>query len=59
MQVSRHEEHFDKSRPPDEDHALDEMVIAEDSPLFHKADEILEHAIAMDKYWTENTQNGN
>ena len=56
MQVSIYEKHFDKTRQPDEDHAFDEMVIAENGPLLHEADKILEHA--MDKYWTENTEKG-
>ena len=54
--VSRYEKHFDLSRQPDEEHALNEMVIAENGPLLHHADEILE--LAMDRYWRKNTVNG-
>ena len=54
--VSRYEKHFDRSRQPNEDHALDEMVIAENGLLLHQADDILE--LAMDKYWKENIHDG-
>ena len=54
--VSRYEKHFSSSRQPSEEHALNEMVIAENGPLLHHADTILERA--MDKYWKENSANG-
>ena len=41
--------HFDSSRQPTEQHSLDEMIIAENRPLLHHADEILERA--MNRYW--------
>ena len=47
--VSRYEKHFDSSRQPTEQHSLDEMIIAENRPLLHHADEILERA--MNRYW--------
>ena len=47
--VSRYEHHFSSSRQPLEDHALNEMLIAENGPL--DADRILEKS--MDKYWKE------
>ena len=44
--VSRYEKHFDSSRQPTEQHSLDEMIIAaENRPLLHHADEILERVI--------------
>ena len=39
--VSRYEKHFHSSRQMDEDHALQEMSIAENGPLLHQADPIL------------------
>ena len=47
--VSRYEKHFDSSRQPTEQHSLDEMIIAENGPLLHHADEMLERA--MNQYW--------
>ena len=43
--VSRYEKHFDSSRQPTEQHSLDEMIIAENRPLLHHTDEILERAM--------------
>ena len=43
--VSRYEKHFDSSRQPTEEHSLAEMIIAENVPLLHHADEILERAM--------------
>ena len=43
--VSRYEKHFDSSRQPTEQHSLDEMIIAENGPLLHYTDKILERAI--------------
>ena len=43
--LSWHEKHFDSSRQPTEQHSLDEMIITEDGPLLHYADEILERAL--------------
>ena len=47
--LSRYEKHFDCSRQPTEQHSLDEVIIAENRPLLHHADEILERA--MNQYW--------
>ena len=33
--VSKYEKHFDSSRQPSEDHAVDEMIIYENGPLLH------------------------
>lgn len=54
--VSRYEHHFNSSRQPLEDNALNEMIIAENGPLLHHADIILEKS--MDKYWDEHSTNG-
>ena len=43
--VSRYEKHFDSSRQPTEEHSLAEMINAENVPLLHHADEILERAM--------------
>ena len=43
--VSRYEKHFDSARQPTKDHALNEMIIAENGPLIHHADIILERAM--------------
>ena len=43
--VSRYEKHFDSSRQPTKQHSLDEIIIAENEPLLHHADEILERAM--------------
>ena len=43
--VSRYEKHFDSSRQPTEQKSLDEMIIAENGPLLHYTDEILERAM--------------
>ena len=43
--VSRYEKHFDSSRQSTEEHSLAEMIIAENVPLLHHADEILERAM--------------
>jgi hypothetical protein len=47
--VSRYEKHFHHSRQPSEEHALDEMIIAENGPFLHEAEGIIESS--MDKYW--------
>ena len=47
--VSRYEIHFDKERQLKEEHALNEMEIAENGPKFAKADKILK--AAMNMYW--------
>ena len=46
--ISRYEKHFDSLWHPTEQHSLNEVIIAENSPLLHHADEILE--IAMNQY---------
>ena len=46
--VSRYEVHFDASRQLDEDHALQEMEIAENGPEFVDADYVIRNA--MDRY---------
>ena len=43
--VSLYEKHFDSSRQPTKQHSLDEMIIAENRPLLHHTDEILERAM--------------
>ena len=47
--VSRYEKQFYSSRQPTEQHSLDEMIIAENGPLLHHADEMIERA--MNQYW--------
>ena len=47
--VSRYEKHFDSSRQPTKQHSLDEIIIAENEPLLHHTDKILERA--MHQYW--------
>ena len=47
--VSKYEKHFDSSRQPTEEHAVDEMIILENGPLLHQADNVIEKA--MSKYW--------
>ena len=54
--VSRYEQHFDAKRQLREDHALDEMEIAENGPEFVHADKLL--SCAMDKYWTDKNSEG-
>ena len=54
--VSRYEKHFDFSRQPTKQHSLDEIIIAENEPLLHHADEILERA--MNQYWRVANRNG-
>ena len=48
--VSQYEKHFDSSRQPTKQYSLDKMIIAENGPLLHHADKILERA--MNQYWT-------
>ena len=45
--VSRYEKHFDSSRQPTKQDSLDEIIIAENEPLLHHADEILERAMCQ------------
>ena len=47
--VSRYEKQFYSSRQPTEQHSLDEMIVAENGPLLHHADEMIERA--MNQYW--------
>ena len=54
--VSRYEIHFDKERQLTEEHALNEMEIAENGPKFAKADRILK--AAMNTYWEKKTFSG-
>ena len=54
--VSRYESHFDSSRQMKEEHALEEMLIAENGPDIVNADRLL--ISAMDRYWKENTEDG-
>ena len=49
--VSRYEQHFNKSRELDEDHSLEEMLVAENGPLLQHADALLEKA--MTNYWNK------
>ena len=51
--VSRYERHFHHSRQPNEEHALNEMIIAENGPFLHQAEGILE--AVMHSYWKEHT----
>ena len=54
--VSRYENHFTSSRQLDEDNALDEMIISENGPALHYADDLLDRA--TNRYWAENSENG-
>ena len=54
--VSRYECHFDSSRQLKEEHALDEMIIAENGPDIVHADKLL--ISAMNQYWKDNTLDG-
>ena len=54
--VSRYEKQFYSSRQPTEQHSLDEMIIAENGPLLHHADEMLERA--MNQYWRVANRDG-
>ena len=54
--VSRYEQHFDSSRQITEDHALEEMQIAENGPLLQHADSLLDRA--MNNYWKSNSERG-
>ena len=54
--VSRYEKYFDSSRQPTKQHSLDEIIIAENEPLLHHADEILERA--MNQYWRVANRDG-
>ena len=54
--VSRYEVHFDKERQLTEEHALNEMEIAENGPTFAKADNILK--AAMNMYWGKKSFSG-
>ena len=54
--VSRYEQHFDSSRQLSEDHAVEEMQIAENGPLLQRADPLLDRA--MNKYWKSNNEKG-
>ena len=54
--VSRYEKHFDSSRQPTEQHSLDEMIIAENGPLLHHTNEMLERAI--NQYWRVENRDG-
>ena len=55
--VSRYEKHFNSSRQPTLQHSLDEMIIAaENRPLLHHADEILERVI--NQYWRVGNRDG-
>ena len=46
----------DSSRQPTEQHSFDEMIIAENGPLLHHADEMLERA--MNQYWRVANRDG-
>ena len=54
--VSRYEKHFNSARQPSADHALNEMIIAENGPILHHVDKIMDRAI--EKYWKEHSVNG-
>ena len=54
--VSRYENHFDASRQLDEDHALEEMFIAENGPNIVHADKLL--ISAMNRYWKDQSKDG-
>ena len=54
--VSRYEKDFDPSRQSTEQHSLDEMIIVENGPLLHHADEILK--TAMNQYWRVANRDG-
>ena len=54
--VSRYENHFTSSRQGTEEHALEEMIIAENGPLLQHADTILEKA--LENYWKSGGKDG-
>ena len=54
--VSRYENHFTSSRQETEEHALEEMIIAENGPLLQHADPTLEKA--MENYWKSGEKDG-
>ena len=54
--VSRYEVHFDKTRQLMEEHALQEMEIAENGPILARADSVIESA--MNAYWNDSTDKG-
>ena len=54
--LSRYEEHFDSSRQLTEEHALEEMQIAESGPFLQHADTLLDRA--MTKYWRSKNDQG-
>ena len=54
--MSRYENHFRSSRQETEEHALEEMIIAENGPLLQHAAPILEKA--MENYWKSGEKDG-
>ena len=54
--VSTYEKHFHHSRQPNEEHALDEMIIAENRPFLYEAEGIIESA--MQSYRREHSTTG-
>ena len=54
--VSLYEKHFDSSRQPAKQHSLDEIIIAENGPLLHHTNEMLERAI--NQYWRVANRDG-
>ena len=43
--VSRYEKHFDKTRQLTEEHAKEEMIIAENGPILVRADPLIKRAL--------------
>ena len=54
--VSRYKNHFTSSRQGTEEHALEEMIIAENGPLLQHADSILQKA--MENLWKSGGKDG-
>ena len=54
--MSRYENHFTSSPQGTEEHALEEIIIAENGPLLQHADPILEKA--MENYWKSGEKDG-
>ena len=54
--MSRYKNHFTSSSQLTEEHALEEMVIAENGPLLQHADSIIENA--MEHYWKSGDKDG-
>ena len=54
--LSRYEQHFHPARQSSEEHALEEMLIAENGPCLAQSKHVLE--AAMNDYWKKSTKKG-